>query len=230
MNFLVIVLLFVVFLQTRIMDLRRAIICLSVQSAVIALACFISGIAHGEGIHIYAPGLLTIIVKVLLVPYAMLRLVSKLADERELISEINVNYSTAASAVFLVLSYLIVDKMLPGVEGRDILALSIVMILTGLTLIVMRSRAIMHVGIAISTVPTGNVVDMAAIMQMVGLITMENGIYLLGMAMTEGLPLVIEMGIFLDVLIAVMVLVILTNRLRLSFMTTDTNVLRKLKG
>lgn len=53
---------------------------------------------------------------------------------------------------FLVLSYLIVDKMLPGVEGRDILALSIVMILTGLTLIVMRSRAIM---------------------QMVGLITME---------------------------------------------------------
>ena len=204
MNFLVIVLLFVVFLQTRIMDLRRAIICLSVQSAVIALACFISGIAHGEGIHIYAPGLLTIIVKVLLVPYAMLRLVSKLADERELISEINVNYSTAASAVFLVLSYLIVDKMLPGVEGRDILALS-----TGLTLIVMRSRAIM---------------------QMVGLITMENGIYLLGMAMTEGLPLVIEMGIFLDVLIAVMVLVILTNRLRLSFMTTDTNVLRKLKG
>ena len=109
MNFLVIVLLFVVFLQTRIMDLRRAIICLSVQSAVIALACFISGIAHGEGIHIYAPGLLTIIVKVLLVPYAMLRLVSKLADERELISEINVNYSTAASAVFLVLSYLIFD-------------------------------------------------------------------------------------------------------------------------
>ena len=68
MNFLVIVLLFVVFLQTRIMDLRRAIICLSIQSAVIALACFISGIAHGEGIHIYAPGLLTIIVKVLLVP------------------------------------------------------------------------------------------------------------------------------------------------------------------
>lgn len=142
-------------------------------------------------------------------PYAMLRLVSKLADERELSSEINVNYSTASSAFFLVLSYLIVDKMLPGVDGRDILALSIVMILTGLTLIVMRSRAIM---------------------QMIGLITMENGIYLLGMAMTEGLPLVIEMGIFLDVLIAVMVLVILTNRLRLSFMTTDTNVLRKLKG
>lgn len=209
MNFLVIVLLFVIFLQTRIMDLRRAIICLGVQSAIIALACFITGIAHGEGMHIYAPGLLTIVVKVIIIPYAMLRLVDKLTNEREIVSDINVNYSTAATAFFLVLSYLIVDKMLPGVVGRDILAMSIVMILTGLTLIVMRSRAIM---------------------QMVGLITMETDIYLLGMAMTEGLPLVIEMGIFLDVLIAVMVLVILTSRLRLSFMTTDTNVLRKLKG
>lgn len=209
MNFLVIVLLFAVFLQTRIMDLRHAIICLGTQSAIVALACFITGIANGEGIHIYLPGILTVIVKVMLIPYAMLRLVGKLNNEREIISDVNVNYSTAASAFFLVLSYIIVDKMLPGVEGRDVLASSIVMILAGLTLIVMRSRAIM---------------------QMAGLITMENGIYLLGLMMTEGLPLVIEMGIFLDVLIAVMVLVILTSRLRLSFMTTDTNVLRKLKG
>ena len=163
MNFLVIVLLFVVFWQTRIMDLKKAIICLGIQSAIIAIACFISGIAHSEGIHIYAPGLLTIIVKVLLIPYAMLNLASKLSDEKELVSDINVNYSTLASAAFLGLSYLLVDKMLPGIVGRDILASSIVMILTGLTLIVMRSRAIM---------------------QMIGLITMENGIYLLGMAMT----------------------------------------------
>ena len=39
-----------------------------------------------------------------------------------------------------------------------------------------------------------------------------------------------ELGIFLDVLIAVVILVILTSRLRLSFRTTDTNVLDKLKG
>ena len=57
-----------------------------------------------------------------------------------------------------------------------------------------------------------------------------NGIYLLGLAMTEGLPLVIELGVFFDVLVAVLVLVILANRLNVSFMTTDTNVLRRLKG
>ena len=102
---------------------------------------------------------------------------------------------------------MVIDGLLPQAEGRDILATSMFMIMTGLALIVMRSRAIM-----------------------IGLITLENGIYLLGLIMTEGLPLIIELGIFLDVLIAVVILVILTSRLRLSFKTTDTNVLDKLKG
>ena len=42
--------------------------------------------------------------------------------------------------------------------------------------------------------------------------------------------MVVELGVFLDVLIAAVVLVILTNRMSLSFMMTDTTVMRKLKG
>ena len=153
--------------------------------------------------------MLTIAVKVLFIPYAILRVVNQLRDEREIVSDINVNYSTAFAACSLALGYMVIDGLLPQAEGRDILATSMFMIMTGLALIVMRSRAIM---------------------QMIGLITLENGIYLLGLIMTEGLPLIIELGIFLDVLIAVVILVILTSRLRLSFKTTDTNVLDKLEG
>lgn len=209
MEYLVVALLFIVILQTRIMDLRRGVMCLSVQSALIAAACLVTGLSHGGGLHAFLPGILTIAVKVVLIPYAILKVVGQLSDEKEIVSDINVNYSTAVSACALALSYMVIDSLLPAAEGRDILASSMFMIMTGLTLIVMRSRAIM---------------------QMIGLITMENGIYLLGLIMTEGLPLIIELGIFLDVLIAVVILVILTSRLRLSFKTTDTNVLRKLKG
>ena len=209
MEQLVMVLLFVAFLQNRIMDLRKAVACLCLQSAIIAGACLIVGLANGHGLHSVLPGLLTILVKVCLIPYALFRLVGKLTDERELVADINTNYSTALSAFFLMLSYVLVDKMLPGIGDRDIMASSMGLILIGLVLIVMRSRAIM---------------------QIIGLMTMENGIYLLGLAMTDGLPTVIELGIFFDVLVAVLVLVILTNRLNLSFMTTDTNVLRRLKG
>lgn len=209
MGYLVVSLMFIVFLQTRFMELRRATLCLAVQSALIAATCLAVGLSHSSGLHGWLPGLLTIAVKVLFIPYAILKVVNQLRDEREIVSDSNVNYSTAFAACSLSLSYMIIDGLLPQIDGRDILATSMFMIMTGLTLIVMRSRAIM---------------------QLIGLITMENGIYLLGLIMTEGLPLIIELGIFLDVLIAVVILVILTSRLRLSFKTTDTNVLDKLKG
>ena len=208
MEYLVVSLMFIVFLQTRFVELRRATLCLALQSALIAAACLVVGMSHGSGLHAWLPGVLTIAVKVLFIPYAILRVVNQLRDEREIVSDINVNYSTAF-ACSLALGYMVIDGLLPQAEGRDILATSMFMIMTGLALIVMRSRAIM---------------------QMIGLITLENGIYLLGLIMTEGLPLIIELGIFLDVLIAVVILVILTSRLRLSFKTTDTNVLDKLKG
>ena len=46
MEYLVVALMFVVFLQTRIMDLRRAVYCLGVQSAIIAAACLVIGMSH----------------------------------------------------------------------------------------------------------------------------------------------------------------------------------------
>ena len=209
MEYLVVALMFVVFLQTRIMDLRRAVYCLGVQSAIIAAACLVIGMSHGGGLHAFLPGVLTIAVKVIFIPYAILKVVRNLQDESEIVSDINVNYSTAVAACALALSYMVFDSLLPHFEDRDILASSLFMIMTGLILIVMRSRAIM---------------------QMIGLITLENGIYLFGLVMTEGLPIIIELGVFLDVLIAVVILVILTSRLRISFKTTDTNELNKLKG
>lgn len=209
MEYLVVALMFIGFLQTRFMELRKATILLSLQSAVIAAACLVFGMAHGSGLHAVLPGILTIAVKVIFIPYAILRVVKGLKDEKEIVSDINVNYSTAVAAGALALSYVIIDRMLPNLEGRDVLATSMFLIMTGLALIVMRSRAVM---------------------QLIGMITMENGIYLLGLIMTEGLPLIIELGVFLDVLIAVVILVVLTNRLRLTYKTTDTNVMQRLKG
>lgn len=209
MDYLVVFLVLVVFLQTRITDLRRAVICMASQSLIIACACFWLGLSYSSGFHAFVPGLLTLAVKVIFIPGAVLHLVGKLTNEREILSESNVNYSTMAAALFLVLGYALVERLLPGSAGRDIIAASILMIMTGLSMMVLRKRAII---------------------QIVGLITLENGIYLLGLLLTQGLPLVVELGVFLDVLIAVVVLVILTFRMRLSFMTTDTSVMKKLKG
>ncbi len=208
MEYLVVLLLAVVYFQTRVMELKRSVVCLMAQSAIIACACLLAGLNHGL-MHALIPFALTLGVKVLFIPMAMLKLIKRITDEREIFSDINVNYSTMAAAAFLVLGYVLGSRFMLDPLARDFFAATIMMIMTGLALMVMRKRAIL---------------------QMCGLITLENGIYLLGLIITEGLPLVVELGVFLDVLIAVVVLVILTNRMSLSFMTTDTTVMRKLKG
>ena len=208
MEYLVVLLLAVVYFQTRVMELKRSVVCLMAQSAIIACACLLAGLNHGF-MHALIPFALTLGVKVLFIPMAMLKLIKRITDEREIFSDINVNYSTMAAAAFLVFGYVLGSRFMLDPLARDFFAATIMMIMTGLALMVMRKRAIL---------------------QMCGLITLENGIYLLGLIITEGLPLVVELGVFLDVLIAVVVLVILTNRMSLSFMTTDTTVMRKLKG
>ena len=166
MEYLVVLLLAVVYFQTRVMELKRSVVCLMAQSAIIACACLLAGLNHGF-MHALIPFALTLGVKVLFIPMAMLKLIKRITDEREIFSNINMNYSTMAAAAFLVFGYVLGSRFMLDPLARDFFA---------------------------------------------------------------ALPLVVELGVFLDVLIAVVVLVILTNRMSLSFMTTDTTVMRKLKG
>lgn len=208
MNSLVIASFLAAFSLTRISSLRAAVAVLVVQSAAVAAACAVLGLETGEG-HMYVAAFLTVAIKVGYIPYSLMKIVNRLHREREEHPILNANYSSLAAACAVVLAYGLIDKALPGVVSRDALAAAVALVLIGLLLIMTRRQALM---------------------QIVGLITMENGIYLLGLSVVRGLPLVIELGIFLDVLVAVLVLVMLTYRLKLSFLSTDTSHLKKLKG
>jgi hydrogenase-4 component E len=208
MSLLTIMLLFAALLLTRVSSLRAAVNILLAQSVMVAVTCMVVGLETGA-IHMYIAAGLTVIIKVLLIPYALLRIVTRLRHEREINPILNPNYSSVAAGMLIVLAYSLIDQTLPGIISRDALATAVALTLIGLLLMMTRRQAIM---------------------QIVGLITMENGLYLLGLSVTKGLPLIIELGVFFDVLIAVVVLVILTYRLKLSFMTTNTSVLKKLKG
>lgn len=203
MDAVITILLFVAFYQTRITNLRRAVRYVTLQSALLAAFCIVLAMYKNAGEHIYIAGMLTFIVKVLIIPYGLFKLVAE-TDENDRISTRKLNYSSLACVAVLILAY-----QMPGLINKQIVPASIFLIFTGLVIIVARNQAIM---------------------QIVGLITVENGIYMLGVSITSGLPLIIELGIFLDVLIAVVVLVILTKRMRLAVKTSDTSVLRKLRG
>jgi hydrogenase-4 component E len=70
-----------------------------------------------------------------------------------------------------------------------------------------------------------------AVTQVLALLTVENGVMLAAVALaTYGMPLVVELGIFFDLMVAVMVLGILVYRIRVSFASMDTSKLSQLKG
>lgn len=208
MNLLIIILLFLAILLSRVTNLKTAVNMLLVQSALVALTCAFVAVETGAA-HTYIAAALTLIIKGGLIPYALFRIVRMLRREREVNPIINPNHSVMVAGIMIVLAYGLIDKALPGIVSRDALAAAVAMMLIGLTLIMTRRQAVL---------------------QIVGLITMENGLYLVGLSVTKGLPLIIELGVFLDVLVAVVVLVILTYRLKRSFLSTDTSMLKKLKG
>ena len=57
---------------------------------------------------------------------------------------------------------------------------------------------------------------------------MDNGITAVGFLTTAGVPLVVELGVSLDVLLVVLVLQVLTTRMRRTFGDTDLDELREL--
>jgi hydrogenase-4 component E len=207
MNLLTVLLLFTAFLITRVSSLRLGVQILMAQSLAVAIACVWSGI-EAEALHTYIAAILTVVIKVWMIPYALFRVVRRLRDERETKPILSPNQTSLTAALVLAVAYGLMDQALPGVS-RDILSGALAVFLIGILIMITRRQAVL---------------------QIIGLIMMENGLYLLGLSMTPGLPLIIEFGIFFDILVAVIVLGILTWRLKLSFQTTDTTVLRKLKG
>ena len=68
-----------------------------------------------------------------------------------------------------------------------------------------------------------------AVTQIIGLLTMENGVFLAGLSITYGMPLIVEVGIFFDILVAVLILGVFIFRINRTFDSISTDALRSLR-
>jgi hydrogenase-4 component E len=86
--------------------------------------------------------------------------------------------------------------------------------------------------VAIFTILSGFLVIASrntAVMQVIGYLALENGIYIFGWAFAIEDPLLVELGVLLDVFVAVFVMGIMINRLSREFDTIETDELTSLK-
>jgi len=63
-----------------------------------------------------------------------------------------------------------------------------------------------------------------------GFLVMENGVFLTAVSTTSGMPLLVEMGIFLDVLVGVGIMALLSYRINAEFSGIEITKLNSLKG
>jgi len=91
------------------------------------------------------------------------------------------------------------------------------------TLIVPTSIATVLVGFIILTT------RFKALSQAIGYLILENGIFVFGMLLVEAIPLVVEMGVLLDLFVGVFVICIITNHINEAFSSMDTRELASLK-
>jgi hydrogenase-4 component E len=198
----------VAFLLVWRQSLPARITLFAVQSALLAaLAGLVGVFAHRAGLALVALAFLT--VKAWLIPRVLRRVLPALP--RPGAGGPSPAGPLLAAGVLVVIAYAVMlpvtrETPLPTAGGIPIaLATSLI----GLLLCVLARRALS---------------------QILGFLVFENGIFMLALLATYGLPVIVEVGVFLDVLVAVMIATAVVGEIGQAFRSTDVGALRELRG
>jgi hydrogenase-4 component E len=166
--------------------------------------------------HLLVAAFLTFLVKAILVPILLERLVDRIGIRQEIEPFINAPISVVIAGGLTLVGYIVAESFYrpgPGAGlsslGHNTLAVAISLFMIGFFTMINRRKALT---------------------QVLALLSLENGLFLATISLTYGMPLIVELGVFFDVLVAVLVLAILVYRIRESFESMDVSRMRRLQG
>lgn len=160
--------------------------------------------------EVLAVAVVVFLSKVIAIPYALIWIVKEIKTAREVQSSTTTGQSLLITSGLILLAYFAVQPYAKTLRvDENMLAASIALVLTGAFLMVSRKKAPM---------------------QVVGLLVLENGIFLAALITTFGMPLIIEIGIAFDLLMGVFLMGLFVFRIRDSFDHLDVSKLRRLRG
>jgi hydrogenase-4 component E len=186
-----------------------------VQSFLLAAIAGTIAVFNGAP-HVFIAAVLTLIVKAILVPVLLERLVDRIEIRQGIEPFLNVPLSVVICGGLTLVGYIVAESFYhPDLTqgsaslGHNTLAVAISLFLIGFFMMINRRKALT---------------------QVLALLSLENGLFLAAISLTYGMPLIVELGVFFDVLVAVLVLGILVFRIRETFESMDVSKLRRLRG
>ena len=168
-------------------------------------------IGYASGVHhLYLSALLTLAMKVLLLPYILYKLILKLKIRREIENMVNVPATMMIGIALVIFSYHLTEpiRQLSVLMTRATLAVALATVMLGMLMMVTRSHAVS---------------------QIIGFLAMENGLFFAATSATYGMPMVVELGVALDLLIVAFIFGIFFFHINTTFDSLDVDQMAKLK-
>jgi hydrogenase-4 component E len=181
---------------------------LSVQGVALATLVAVIGV-HERDAQLVVVSLLVLALKGVVLPWVLTR-GAKAGVAREESPLLNPTAALITASALTILAYLVSPPLIGAADDAAVRAvpLAIALVLIGFLLLVTRRRALS---------------------QLVGFLLLDNGIAAVAFLTSGGLPLVVELGASLDVLLVVLILQVFTGRMRVKFGDTDLTELTELR-
>ena len=177
----------------------------------LVLVASTTAVAYGtQQHHLYYSALMTLALKVLLMPWLLHRLINRLNVRWELETLINIPTTMMLGIVLVIFSFNLAAPIssLSASVARGTLGIALACVLLSFLMMITRSKAIP---------------------QVIGFLAMENALFFAATSATYGMPMVVELGIALDVLIGMIVLGVFMFQIREQFDSLDIRHLESLK-
>ena len=177
-------------------------------ATLVTSALVVAFIMHDS--HLYFSAALTFVLKVVLIPWILHRLILRLDVKWDVEPLINIPTTMLIGIVLVIIAFNLALPIarLSSSVARGTLGIALACILLSLMMMITRSKA----------VP-----------QVIGFLAMENSLFFAATAATNGMPMIVELGIALDILVGILILGVFMFQIREQFDNLDIHNLESLK-
>lgn len=179
------------------------------QGAALALSTAIVAYSSAQP-HLYFSAALTVLVKVVLIPWVLHRLIDRLQIRWDVETLINIPTTMLIGIGLVIFAFALATPIsqMASTLTRSTLGIAMASVLLSFLMMIVRRKA----------VP-----------QVIGFLAMENGLFFAATSATYGMPLVVELGVALDVLVGTFIFGIFFFHIRETFDSLDIRHMERLK-
>jgi len=177
------------------------------QGLVLAAITALVGYTSGES-ELYISAAITLALKGMLLPWVMWKIIRQMHVHREVELLVNIPVTMLIAAALVVFSFQVaipIEK-LSHLLTRNTIAIATANVLLGMLMMITRKKAIT---------------------QVIGFLAIENSLFFAAIGATYGMPLVVELGVAFDVLIASIVFGLFFYHIRSTFESLDLDAMEK---